>query len=160
MSTEFVVNVTVDDVKKDKGSTYKGDFSYEQTSGTPDIIDSKGNIDLKDVSGEADITFQWGSPEVTIDGQDYAASYYYGDQTGLNIIIAEGKDSDPRKKGKNPPLSGDDEFTVDMAPTPADFTLKDKNSDLKKYAYCMAAYVNVPGGGQIIDDPKIYNRPD
>lgn len=160
MSNNITIKVTVDNIKSKSNGKYTGDFSFEQTAGSPTITDSKGNLDLSDLTGETDISFDWASPTVTIDGQDYSASFYFGQYTGDNILIAPGKDSDPVKKGSNPPIGGDQEFTVNESSDPGAFTLVDKNSDGKKYAYCLVAFVDIGSGAQIIDDPKIINRPD
>ena len=160
MSTGITINVTAANIKAKGDGNYKGDFTFTQTAGTPTVVDDKGNIDLKDVTGEADITFTWGSPTVTIDGVQYAASYYYADSSGRNIKIAKGKDSDPLKSGKNPPLTGSDEFIVNYSNSAAQFTLVDKNADGDKYAYCMVAFVNIAGGRELYCDPKILNKPD
>ncbi len=159
MATDIAIDVYVQNVKPNNDGTYRGDFIYQQTSGSPSIIDKKGNIDLGQVTGQTDIEFTWVSPVVAIDDALYGASYYYGDQTGNNILISEGKDSNPRKKGSNPPLTGDHEFTVQSATSPTCFKLIDQNSDGKDYAYCMVAFVNINGGAALIDDPKILNRP-
>lgn len=159
MTNTFAISVSVDNVHAQDDGSYTGDFTFEQTAGSPTIVDRKGNFDLKDVSGETDITFDWASPTVEINGQEYPASYFFGDQTGNNILISEGKDSNPRVSGKHPPMSGTDEFLVDEAPSAGAFMLVDKNNDKKKYAYCMMAYINIDGGRVLVDDPKIYNKP-
>lgn len=160
MSTDITINVTADNIKAKSNGKYKGDFTFVQTAGSPTITDSKGNLDLSDVSGKADIDFQWDSPTVEIDGQSYPASYFYGPQTSNNILVSEGEGSDPEKKGSNPPIGGDDQFTVQESDSPGHFTLVDQNSDKKKYQYCMVVYVDINGGAQLVNDPKIVNRPN
>lgn len=159
MTTDVTIKVTVDNVKKKNDTTYKGDFSFEQTSGSPQVLKDNGKIDLSHLSGETDITFDWASPEVKIEGEMYPASFYYGSQTDLNILISKGENSDPEKSGSHPPYSGSDEFLVNQSQSPANFMLKDKNNDGGKYAYCLIAYVDKDGGKQLICDPKIINKP-
>ncbi|MCA0903257.1 hypothetical protein [Qipengyuania aquimaris] len=159
MTNDVTIKVTVDNVKQKSGTTYKGDFTFEQTSGSPNVLKDNGKIDLSDVSGETDITFDWASPHVTIDGETYNASFFYGTDTDQNILISKGKDSDPEKSGSNPPFTGDEEFLVNQSQTPANFMLMDKNNDGGKYAYCLIAYVDKDGGSRLICDPKIINKP-
>ncbi len=160
MSTDITIKVTAENIKAKSNGKYKGDFTFVQMAGSPTITDADGNLDLSDVIGKTDIDFQWGSPTVEIDGKSYAASYFFGTQTGDNILISEGKDSDPEKKGSSPPIGGEDQFTVLESDGPGHFTLVDKNSDKKKYRYCMVAYVDINGGADLINDPKIINRPN
>lgn len=160
MTTAVTIKVTVDNVKKKDSNTYKGDFTFKQTAGSPTVLGDDGKIDLSEVTGDTDISFDWGTPQVEIGGAMHDASWYYRDQTGLNILISKGKDSDPLKSGSHPKFSGTDEFLVNQAPSTAQFTLMDKNSDGGKYAYCLIAYVNIDGGKELICDPKIINKPD
>ena len=157
MALQVEVNVMVDDVKwSSKDGWYTGKFIFQQIKPlSPVVVDKHGNVNLKKagVTDGIELTYNWASNAVEIDGELYPADI--ADPPSKSFwITSNGQYPAP---GDNDGGTGG-EITVENGTGKKKLKMKDLNSPDKHFTYCLAMEVAIDCGAWLVADPKIINK--
>ncbi|QPC98959.1 hypothetical protein [Qipengyuania soli] len=156
MTLQVVVNVMADNLRWNPSKGwYAATFIFQQVAPlSPIVVDKFGNINLPKakVTEPIEVTYNWCSTAVEIDGDLYPA--IVADPPGESFWVLPGN-AKPNSTDKGSPNGGD--LSVPNGTGPDKLILNNANQPNKVYTYCFAVKVGIDGGQWLVADPKIVN---